>query len=68
MIKAYTVVSAVYDKSIEAADHETKLEDAVNRRIADGWQPHGSLTAANKGDIVMFFQPLVRYAAHEIDG
>jgi hypothetical protein len=59
MIREYKVLSAVYGKSLAAVDHDTVLEDDVNRHIEEGWQPHGSLVVASKGDTVVFFQPMV---------
>ena len=59
MILKYTVAHGVYDKSLASVQHRTTLEDEVNRMIAEGWQPFGSLVVSQKGETVVFLQPMV---------
>lgn len=60
MIVEYAVAHGAYDQSIAAVQHERQLEDEVNRMIKDGWQPFGSLVVSQKGETVIFMQPMVR--------
>ena len=60
MIVEYSVAHGVYNGPIASVQRERKLEDEVNRMIQDGWQPFGSLVVSDKGDTVVFIQPMVR--------
>ena len=60
MIVEYSVAHAVYDQSIAAVQYEKRLENEVNRMIKEGWQPYGSLVVSNKGETIVYIQPMVR--------
>ncbi|MDF0600401.1 DUF1737 domain-containing protein [Psychromarinibacter sp. C21-152] len=59
-ISDYMVVWTVYRAEREENAEYDRLATMVRQRIAEGWQPHGSMSMLVKGDQLLVAQPMVR--------
>ena len=53
---------SILEYTIICSEHAPEVANEVNKMIAKGWQPYGSLVKVDMKGLV--YQPMVRYERH----